>query len=660
MGIFSNLIVKLGLDNKEFKKGIKDSKQTTSSFSNAIKSAGASAAAAIAIAVGAITSFAKELLKIKGEAEGVNTAFDRLENSVKLMSELKTATKDTVNELELKKAAVQWKNFGLDVSKMATWMKMAHKTAKATGQSVDYLVNSAVVGLGRKSAMILDNLQISTSQLNAEIKKTGDFVTAATNLAEKKIKEMGSDTETTGEKVAKMAAAWDNVKEALSRSLFVLGPIFDLMTRGLDAAAKRLKSTFSLWEQFKASIQGVDLVKEETEGTKEVNKIYQTTLARVKAAKTEEEAVKVKNDALKKLRNDDLKREDDFQKKRAELLAKYQELQRKRMSSSATSFDKDAAKKAFKELRDFMKGSGRKERQLSDIQSMGISKRLSTIDPLKIFKESQKATNKGTKKQIGLINELEAKIKKLQEEQKKTYSPQRIKETVQEIKNLQGEIDKLLYSTGRVGETGDLAASIAPINLSLEGGVTDENEAEISKMQEAIAARLRRMKADIESDNTLQIDLSGLVAGVAESIGTAIGSGDFSQLGDNLLQTMGGFISQLGQMILVYGGLVVAFKKAFANPYVAIAVGASAIALGSAISAYASKGKESMSSSGGGSIGGSYGSSDNTSNSMLFNRAGQRVGGYNTEGGNTPVFEMRLKGKDAVAMIKRNDLKGKI
>lgn len=658
MGIFSNLIVKLGLDNKGFNKGIKESKQTTSGFSDAINSAGASIAAAFS--VGAIVSFTKELLKIKGEAEGVNAAFDRLENSVKLMGELKTATKGTVNELELKKAAVQWKNFNLDLSQMPKFLEFANRTAKATGQTVDYLTNSIVLGLGRKSPLILDNLGISTVELNDEVKKTGDFVKAAANIADKRLKEMGEDMETTGEKTAQLAASWDNLKLAMSDNLFV-GNLFGAISKGLDSVAKRLKSTFSLWQQFKASIQGVDLVKGEAEGTKEVDKIYQTTLAKIKAAKTEEEAMKAKNDALKKLRNDDFKREEDFQKKRVELLAKYQELQRKRMSSSATSFDKNAAKKAFKELQDFMKGSGRKERQLTDVQSMETSKRLSTIDPLKVFKESQKEANKGTKEQIGLINELEAKIKKLQEEQKKTYSPQRIKETVQEIKNLQGEIDKLLYSTGRVGETGDLAASIVPINLSLEGGITDDNEAEISKMQEAIAARLRKMKSDIESDNTLQIDLSGLVAGVAESIGTAIGSGDFSQLGDNLLQAMGGFISQLGQMILMYGGLMVAFEGAFANPFVAIAIGTAAIVLGAAISASASSAKKNVTSGvGGGSAGSSYGSSDNTSNAMLFNRAGQRVGGYNTEGGNTPVFEMRLKGKDAVAMIKRNDLKGKI
>lgn len=658
MGIFSNLIVKLGLDSKEFKKGVKDSKKTTNEFSNSIKDIGGNIAAAFS--VGAIVSFTKELLKIKGEAEGVNTAFDRLENSVKLMGELKAATKGTVNELELKKAAVQWKNFNLDLSQMSKFLEFANRTAKATGQSVDYLTNSIVLGLGRKSPLILDNLGISTVELNNEVKKTGDFVKAAANIADKRLKEMGDDMETTGEKTAQLAASWDNLKLAMSDNLFV-GNLFGAISKGLDSVAKRLKSTFTLWQQFKASIQGVDLVKGEAEGTKEVDKTYQTTLAKIKAAKTEEEAVKAKNDAIKKLREDEFKREDDFQKKRLELLEKYQKAQQKRSLFGASSEDKKAAKQAFKELNDFLKGSGRQQRQLADVQSLQTSKRLETIDPLKVFKESQKAANKGTKEQIGLIAELEAKIKKLQEEQKKSYDPQRIKETVKEIENLNGEIDRLLYSTGRVPDTGELSASILPIDTPLEGGVSDKNEVELEKMKQAIKDRLRQMKSDIETDNTLQIDLSNIVASVAESIGTAIGSGDFSQLGDNLLQAMGGFISQLGQMILMYGGLMVAFENAFANPFVAIAVGAAAIALGAAISASASSAKKNVSS--GGSMGGgssSYGSSDSTSNAALFNRAGQRVSGYDTSRGETPVLEIRLKGKDAVAMLRRNDLKGKI
>ena len=125
---------------------------------------------------------------------------------------------------------------------------------------------------------------------------------------------------------------------------------------------------------------------------------------------------------------------------------------------------------------------------------------------MKVFKKSQKTANKGTKEQIGLIAELEAKIKKLQEEQKKSYDPQRIKETVKEIENLNGEIDRLLYSTGRVPDTGELAASVLPIDIPLEGGVSDKNEVELEKMKQAIRNQHRAVVKERMDDALGQLD----------------------------------------------------------------------------------------------------------------------------------------------------------
>lgn len=71
----------------------------------------------------------------------------------------------------------------------------------------------------------------------------------------------------------------------------------------------------------------------------------------------------------------------------------------------------------------------------------------------------------------------------------------------------------------------------------------------------------------------------------------------------------GNFAKQMGAMILSYGISMDAFKKAFANPYVAIAAGAGLIAIGSAISSGAQR--LSQGSLGGGATssysGGSYG-----------------------------------------------------
>ena len=66
----------------------------------------------------------------------------------------------------------------------------------------------------------------------------------------------------------------------------------------------------------------------------------------------------------------------------------------------------------------------------------------------------------------------------------------------------------------------------------------------------------------------------------------------------------GNFAKQMGAMILSYGISMDAFKKAFANPYVAIAAGAGLIAIGSAISSGAQR--LSQGSLGGGASSSSY------------------------------------------------------
>jgi hypothetical protein len=86
-----------------------------------------------------------------------------------------------------------------------------------------------------------------------------------------------------------------------------------------------------------------------------------------------------------------------------------------------------------------------------------------------------------------------------------------------------------------------------------------------------------------------------------------------------------------------------------------IAAGTAAVAAGAAIS-----GLISNNPTGGGSPSASagYGSADNTSNQMLFNRAGQYTSGYDNTTGNVPVVTMKIQGQDLVGSIKRNQLKG--
>lgn len=189
--------------NKEVDKGTSLISKFGVSGSTAIKGA---ILGAIAAGIAGFTSlvlkvkdFTLEAVGMAKKAEGVEIAFKKL-NNPDLLNNLRTATSGTVSDLELMKAAVKAQNFGIPVEKLGTLLKFAQQQAQATGESVDYLVNSIVTGLGRKSVMILDNLQINVAELQAKAKASGDFVGSAIDLINKKMQEQGKVTLTETDK----------------------------------------------------------------------------------------------------------------------------------------------------------------------------------------------------------------------------------------------------------------------------------------------------------------------------------------------------------------------------------------------------------------------------------------------------------------------------
>lgn len=152
------------------------------------------------------------------------------------------------------------------------------------------------------------------------------------------------------------------------------------------------------------------------------------------------------------------------------------------------------------------------------------------------------------------------------------------------------------------------------------------------------------------------IGLEGLATDLATAIGGAIGTGDFEALGDNILKSFGSFLTQLGQLMVAQGAAYAAIDIGLTNPLALIAAGTAAIAIGSAISSMTSKNP--VTSSGGG-YSQSYGGGDSTSNSMLFNRAGQITSGY-ASGKQQQTVRFKVAGQDLVAVMKNNNVKSNI
>lgn len=172
--------------------------------------------------IGQLTQMVAETVKLAAKAEGVKTAFEKL-NRPGLLNEMQRATRGTVSDLELMTKAVQARNFKISMEALPTYFQFATNRALETGQAVDYLVESLVIGVGRKSVLWLDNLGLSVTEINEELKKTPDFAEAVGKVIEREMAAAGNVADTTATKIQGITASWENLKLKLGESILGQG-----------------------------------------------------------------------------------------------------------------------------------------------------------------------------------------------------------------------------------------------------------------------------------------------------------------------------------------------------------------------------------------------------------------------------------------------------
>ena len=152
------------------------------------------------------------------QAEGVQIAFKRLGRG-DILDGLREATHGTVSDLELMEAAVKFKDFKLPVEELGTMLAFAQQKAKDTGQSIDYMVDSIVTGLGRKSLMILDNLGLSAAEIKEKMKETGDMTKAVGEIIREQMSKAGDYVETAADRAAKANVELNNAMLELGNTM---------------------------------------------------------------------------------------------------------------------------------------------------------------------------------------------------------------------------------------------------------------------------------------------------------------------------------------------------------------------------------------------------------------------------------------------------------
>lgn len=218
--VLAKMAVEIVGNTAQFAKSMSAAQKDLKGFTDGAKNIASTLSGAFAARE--VASFAFEVSKLAGEAEGVRKAFDKLPNSIGLMNDLKRATSGTVSELDLMKRSVQAANFGISLQALPKLLEFAAVRAQQTGQSVDYLVDSIVTGIGRKSPLILDNLGISAVALKEKMgdvslatADVGTVAEAVGKIATEQLATMGSMVDTNATKTQRLTASWTNFKVAL-------------------------------------------------------------------------------------------------------------------------------------------------------------------------------------------------------------------------------------------------------------------------------------------------------------------------------------------------------------------------------------------------------------------------------------------------------------
>lgn len=173
----------------------------------------------------------RQSIELSRSAEGIQRAYERLGRG-DLMAKLKEETHGTVSELQLMKAAVKFNDFNLPVEQLGTMLAFAQQKAQDTGQSVDYMVESIVTGLGRKSLMILDNLGLSASEIKERMKETGDMTTAVADIIRDRMSQAGGYVETAASRAAKANA---DLEDSMKRLGDTFKPLADSFTSTINS-----------------------------------------------------------------------------------------------------------------------------------------------------------------------------------------------------------------------------------------------------------------------------------------------------------------------------------------------------------------------------------------------------------------------------------------
>ena len=456
--------IKTQVDN--YNKALQETQTNTQAIGTSLTSLGNTVRAVITAGIlREVVSVNLEMAKLSGQVEGVKRAFDKLPNSTILMSDLRTATHHTIDELTLMQKAVQAQNFKIPLEQLATLLEFASIKAQQTGLDIDYLTNSLITGLGRNSIRLLDNLQISVTELREKTKELGSQQKAVFFLVNEQMKTMGGYVENSATKVDQLTSSWKNLKIAASQTLSSSGFVgfLDKVVLGYTAMFKGQKQLDEEFNQGIAIKYAKEFLTDQNSNIEAIDK----QIAKIK------EEMQVRG-ALKATIKEQM------------ALPSQQGTQAQRFAE-----------------RDFQKQQLETLGQQNDIAQKEIA----------ILKQKQlqlDATNSVQKEQLGLIEALDERIKTLNEDLIKTTSRKNIIEIQVQIRQAEAEKADLL-DPDRMAHKAKEAFDKA--NDAIREGIRDNSETVLKSVSKA-SASIEDNSLFKQLNKSMQTDIKQFIAGL--------------------------------------------------------------------------------------------------------------------------------------------------
>jgi hypothetical protein len=214
--------------------------------------------------ISASIEWLKSATEMAAKAEGVSNAFNKIAD-VSTLQELREATRGTINDFELMKAAVKGNDFRIPLEDMATLLKFVQVQANRTGDDFQKLAEQIVLGIGRESKQRIDDFGISAKELTEKMESYGNrvaqtdrFRIAVLDIVKQRLADNGEQALTSADAAQQAAVKWENAQLKIGKNLLWLKNLWSEASGSIaDGLARLFGGMDSLNDRFNTQVNTV-------------------------------------------------------------------------------------------------------------------------------------------------------------------------------------------------------------------------------------------------------------------------------------------------------------------------------------------------------------------------------------------------------------------